>query len=603
MLKKCLMIFFTVCIMFTAVSIPVYATSATSWDDVEASAKAVGLAYVQAACDLASSSDGSEFAGSYLSMLTDIPLAWLDFYETIGWYISPTDDVYYYLKDGVLWVYEGALSSASGSGGHSRVGGAGAQGRLRVPADTFNDIVNQLNEHYSPKDAKSMVSWRTDSRYSIFTDALTEPRLSFFYEGEMFGNSWIQAYLMPFYYDGSVYRYSQYTLHLYQVVTQDDAGANVISMYVDYIDNEGNVDKSELISSSVATVRYWDFCQPNSNRLYFQGYNSIADYANKKRSSPIVYISNGDCDVSTFYTTDLSSYVDFDLTTDLKYHFQKKVSDHTCDVLDDIGYFISDEPISVKFNIKSLPSDTYITYQGDNIYNYTITNPSTGQSTTINNFITNNYYFPENDDDDNDNTTDEPAGGLDWDISFDDFIVNIGDSITNSLSEFTETIGDTISTSIENTFNYLFVPSENYYNDISITIENAINEKIPWVTDLNDIFSCLFIDIDDVNFAFGENPNDTYVDENGMVHEVVDGKYMTFGTELKDFYGHDIYIEFLNLGDFKELLPYVRAIALLFIYLAFIMRMVKYMPTLIGEVADVGNANTYAKIEKPKKGQ
>lgn len=40
-----------------------------------------------------------------------------------------------------------------------------------------------------------------------------------------------------------------------------------------------------------------------------------------------------------------------------------------------------------------IPDNYYITVGGDTIYDYNITNPATGDSTTINNYITNNYIF------------------------------------------------------------------------------------------------------------------------------------------------------------------------------------------------------------------
>ena len=64
------------------------------------------------------------------------------------------------------------------------------------------------------------------------------------------------------------------------------------------------------------------------------------------------------------------------------------------------GYYYSNTPIVISYTIDTtkIPDNYYITVGGDTIYDYNITNPSTGDTTTINNYITNNYTFITNPD-------------------------------------------------------------------------------------------------------------------------------------------------------------------------------------------------------------
>lgn len=69
---------------------------------------------------------------------------------------------------------------------------------------------------------------------------------------------------------------------------------------------------------------------------------------------------------------------------------------------DDWGYIISETPFELfmdqtAFDYNKIPDNYTITITGDTIYDYSITNPDTGKSTTINKYINNNYTIPSDD--------------------------------------------------------------------------------------------------------------------------------------------------------------------------------------------------------------
>ena len=76
--------------------------------------------------------------------------------------------------------------------------------------------------------------------------------------------------------------------------------------------------------------------------------------------------------------------------------------------VDNWGYIISSKPFECMINQTSIdfdkiPDNYVITINGDTIYDYSVTNPDTGQTSTVNNYVNNNYNLPEK----------EPSGGDD----------------------------------------------------------------------------------------------------------------------------------------------------------------------------------------------
>lgn len=75
-------------------------------------------------------------------------------------------------------------------------------------------------------------------------------------------------------------------------------------------------------------------------------------------------------------------------------------------VNDDWGFILSSKPFELMMNQQNIdfdriPDNYVITINGDTIYDYSVTNPDTGQTSTVNNYVNNNYTLPEK----------EPSGG------------------------------------------------------------------------------------------------------------------------------------------------------------------------------------------------
>lgn len=66
---------------------------------------------------------------------------------------------------------------------------------------------------------------------------------------------------------------------------------------------------------------------------------------------------------------------------------------NTCD----FGFLISSEQFTTtyQFDTTRLPSNSTVTISGDSVYDYSITDNSTGEISTIYNYVTNNYSYPE----------------------------------------------------------------------------------------------------------------------------------------------------------------------------------------------------------------
>lgn len=64
----------------------------------------------------------------------------------------------------------------------------------------------------------------------------------------------------------------------------------------------------------------------------------------------------------------------------------------------DYGFLISAEQFTTtyRFDTARLPVNSTVTISGDSVYDYSITDNSTGETSTIYNYVTNNYTYPEN---------------------------------------------------------------------------------------------------------------------------------------------------------------------------------------------------------------
>lgn len=92
---------------------------------------------------------------------------------------------------------------------------------------------------------------------------------------------------------------------------------------------------------------------------------------------------------------------------------------HPDDKISDYGLLVSPEPFTTTyfFDITRIPSNSTITITGDTVYDYTITDNSTGDTTTIYEYVTNNYNYPENKPDNSGSGGSSGGGSMSGDVT------------------------------------------------------------------------------------------------------------------------------------------------------------------------------------------
>lgn len=119
---------------------------------------------------------------------------------------------------------------------------------------------------------------------------------------------------------------------------------------------------------------------------YYKFYKSDNTGVNYNFGSVSKYFNCGDFK----YYSDNDESLSFTLE-----QFEKKVPD---DDISDYGLLFSSEPFTTTylFDSSRFPANSTITLSGDSVYDYSITDNSTGDTSTIYNYVNNNYTYPDN---------------------------------------------------------------------------------------------------------------------------------------------------------------------------------------------------------------
>lgn len=283
-------------------------------------------------------------------------------------------------------------------------------GKVQVPASVLKDHITTNNNLYYPKNATGKMSYRTDDRwhnsYDLYNDnIITYGGTADLYCGG-FGFSAVggnDMYFVLFSQLGDDYLYGKYQYHL--TVTSEDV----------YYDDRDEVEYTNYTLS----YEYWDMLSGSQSQAvsgvlysgrcdYFDLYLSssrfdvtaIASYDDYY--APLLFAQKGGCslvldDWKYVRSLDIGRSVDLNLS-----HYNKSLSVHDTECAYggrcDVGYLASLTPLSITYNVDTtqIPDNYYVTISGDTIYDYSITNPETGQSSTINEYVTNNYTFVTN---------------------------------------------------------------------------------------------------------------------------------------------------------------------------------------------------------------
>ncbi len=279
-----------------------------------------------------------------------------------------------------------------------------------LPAESVKDHIKTVNKMYFPKNASGKMSYRTDERFHNFWDSYSSP-LCYLHPDLYAGRFGFPAlgggeemYIVLFETLGDTTYYGKYQFHF--TVTSEDVyyedrdevnytNYKLNCEYWDMID--GSQDKAVSLETVTSKAPYFTFYF-NGAHLTIYTHASYDNYINFNSVGYVVYIR--DTFWQTLYKSDLSSSVL--LSNSAVQHFAGSLSSHDAKCkyggVCDMGYYASLTPISTIYTVDTsqIPNNYYITVSGDTIYDYSITNPETGQKDTIQNFITNNYTFTTN---------------------------------------------------------------------------------------------------------------------------------------------------------------------------------------------------------------
>lgn len=561
-----------------SITVITFAANPSSWDDVGEDAIKLRDAYLEYFDKVGS----GDFIGAVVTGVVDLPISWLKTMSDGALAISPVDDLYYYLKDGVLQFEDNREHRAGGGGGRRR--GEATEIQPEVPASFVKQVNDYWSEHFKPhaNSQQYIVSYQSEEMTDTSFSRLKRGAI-LYGGGNSWGNKqWDTVYVLPFVQDdfGGTYYCKDY-FHFY-ATRDDDVKFNLDLVQID----SDKVTSSNSCLWADNTYFSIQWIKSNSGQIWVTGWKDFYSY----NSATSVYAT-------------LPSMMNFRfVNADWNEVYPNQVYESSSftpwnNKNDDIGFILSSEPFELvcnqnKIDYDKFPNNYTITIEGDNIYNYPITDPSTGKSTTINNYITNNYIIGDSGGSSGGDTTNNI-----WNIDFPDFIANI-------------------TTSIETAFTNVFVADVDVINNYNVELQDTFNKKLPFVNDFGDIFKSLFVDIVDNNFVYAGDLKPSYsspgtekdeTDSGGTAEAsessggVRDEKiiYPKWSFNI-NFFGKEMELTILDFSLYAEPLSYVRLIACVFIYAVYFVNLMRYLPTLIGNVADMGRS-VYTVVNPPKK--
>ena len=270
--------------------------------------------------------------------------------------------------------------------------------KFQITGKAFKDVVADYNSRYSPMDNPEQFIWSYNSDNSVTkTKQDRSQRFYFFPQVPVYAGSsgtwgnqkWTDFYLIGFAIDdiSGVY-YGKYYVHVY---TKNENGS--VSLIIDYYSlSDGSLYQTKKGTWDIGNYPYLSMHYATGSSMFsFRGYKSASAYYGDVTSSwKTIVTSNVAMPLSA---SDNSGTLEF-----TKYVALPSFTPDT-NKSDDYGFICSSKPFELFANqtgidFQKIPDNYIITINGDTIYNYPITDPSTGNSTTINKFIINNYIIP-----------------------------------------------------------------------------------------------------------------------------------------------------------------------------------------------------------------
>lgn len=379
-------------------SVSAYAvTSPITWDDVTEDAISLRDSYYKLW------SESSNFSELFKNA-ADIPIKWLTFLADGSAALSPISGLFYYKTETAYKVdYSGVQKGLK-----QRFDSGDIKPEIPlISSDELIEGIEKDNTDLCPKSTDLFLnSYRTQpylydtylhnggydrftySRYVLFDNGVDE-RLKDLY--------FIQFGLD---YDGTYY-YLPFQFHFY-FDSYDGTNADMALKMEVFI-------HTPLGYQSYAS--YTDVLEFNSDNMPYQiafnagptpptlfVYPDEDSYINQKSLKYNVLSTMSDKEL--FYTADKSDYKrnSNGAFNNFSYRYDKHIVKGEVMYSGDFGFMCSKSKISTvyDFDTSKIGKGQVVTINGDTIYNYTITNPETGDSSKFGDYITNNYTYITN---------------------------------------------------------------------------------------------------------------------------------------------------------------------------------------------------------------
>lgn len=203
-------------------------------------------------------------------------------------------------------------------------------------------------------------------------------------QGQWGNKGWNDVYILPFLSDSEIDNY--YCKSFYHIYSTGSGSS--VTLHLDTYD----LDSGNLVTTTSDPWYPSNYPYVGFNCPSVFVYSSYSSYASDSGSA---YFSGSHSNMIS------SSFLSTDLLT-----LRNSSSFDPVNSSDDWGYVLSCNPFELVVNQKkidfdNIPDNYVITINGDTIYDYSVTNPDTGQTSTVNNYVNNNYTLPEK----------EPSGG------------------------------------------------------------------------------------------------------------------------------------------------------------------------------------------------
>ena len=299
---------------------------------------------------------------------------------------------------------------------------------VKISSEGFKTVIQEIEKFYSPSGDLGRLSWKYDERWTDMENKTFELwGRTLTYANDRYGritlstnykflNKWNCVYLNPYYFDGTDYYYSNFVYYLYY--DGDVLGDAALCLKI-YNTSTGTISDPITILACASkpcidisinpTNIYGDFVLyyatdllTFSDRNYIIGSNGENyGYSAYSTSDLGVTVSNGSVTGFGFYkSSDVTQVAVLNRSygSGIEGNFNGTLTTSTTA---DYGFVCSDAYFAPEIggytdiDPDKIPDNTTVTITGDTIGDYIYTDNTTGDTTTINNYINNNYNYPD----------------------------------------------------------------------------------------------------------------------------------------------------------------------------------------------------------------